>query len=54
MYRYYFSLAISFTKIKVARKNSTSTTPDRLSDFDTANHIFGFDIRIMLGYLTIK
>ncbi|GHD37315.1 hypothetical protein GCM10016272_25330 [Psychrobacter glaciei] len=54
MVQYYFSLTISFTKIRVARKKSVSTTHCRPSDFDTANRIFGSGIRIMLGYLTIR
>ena len=38
-------LIILFLKIRVARKTSASTTFGRLSEFDTANRIFGFGIK---------
>ena len=39
-------MLIPFTKIRVARKTSVSTTHCRLNEFDTASRIFGFGITL--------
>lgn len=44
---------VPFTKIRVAKKTSESTTPCRLSEFDTANRTFGFGITYIIRILGV-